>query len=93
MSILDSIVVDTAPVTTLQVFHKRLRIPLSVYFNKVGEFTDPWNEKAYQFFVQGYLDEIEDSGIIGMVRQEHDSDYVYLDAAIRYPAESPLNSQ
>lgn len=89
---IDSIVVDTAPVTTLQVFHKRLKIPLSVYFHGVAEFTDPWDEQAYQFFAQHYLDETKDPGILGMVRQEHDDHYVYLDAAIRYPTESPWNS-
>ncbi|BAE84048.1 hypothetical protein [Desulfitobacterium hafniense] len=90
---IDSIVVDTAPVTTLQVFHKRLKIPLPVYLDGVAEFTDPWDEQAYQLFVQHYLDEMKDPGILGMVRQEHDDHYVYLDAVIRYPSESPLGSQ
>lgn len=88
MSIIDSIVVESSPVTTLQIFHKRLKIPMSVYLDQVAQFTDPWNEKTYQWFIQHYLDEIKDPGIVGMVRQECDSDYVYLDAALRYPAES-----
>lgn len=88
MSIIDSVVVESSPVTTLQVFHKRMKIPISIYLNSVSGYTDPWNEKAYQWFVQQYLYETKDPGIVGMVRQECDSDYVYLDAALRYPTES-----
>jgi hypothetical protein len=85
MRISESIQEEHAPLTTLQVFHRRLRIPLESYLNTVEEFTDPWNERAYQYFIQKYLEEINDQGIVGMVRQEHDQDFIYLDAAIRYP--------
>jgi|GEM_PF-3110165 len=87
MSIQESIIVDSTPVTTLQVFHKRLQIPLNVYLEVVKEFTDPWNEKAYQHFVEHYLKEVKDPGIVGMVRAEQDPEYIYLDAAIRYPTQ------
>lgn len=76
---------EDTPITTLQVFHHRLQIPLESYLKAVEEFTDPWNERAYQFFIQKYLEEIQDPGIVGMVRQEHDADFIYLDAAVRYP--------
>lgn len=85
MSISNSVIEDSAHSTTLQVFHRHLKIPLRKYLDSVGEFTDPWDERAYQHFVQKYLDELDDHGIVGMVRQERDSEYVYLDAAIRYP--------
>lgn len=86
MNYMDSIQEESLPaITTLQVYHRRLRIPIASYLQSVEEFTDPWNERAYQYFVQNYLNELKDQGIIGMVRQEQDSDYVYLDAAIRYP--------
>ena len=85
---IDSIIVDSDPITTLQVFHKRLKIPISIYLSQVAQFSDPWNEKVYQWFIQQYLNETKDFGIVGMVRQEHDSEYVYLDAAIRYSTKS-----
>ena len=85
MQISDTFREEHDPITTLQVYHRRLRIPLDYYLNSVKEFTDPWNVRAYQYAVQQYLNEINDHGIIGMVRQERDSQFVYLDAAIRYP--------
>lgn len=71
--------------TTLQVFHRHFKIPLETYINTVGDFLDPWDERAYQYAVHQYLATAKDSGIIGMVRQERDENYVYLDAAVRYP--------
>lgn len=88
MSISNSVIEDSAQATTLQVFHRHLKVPLPKYLDSVGEFTDPWDERAYQHFVQEYLDELDDPGIVGMVRPERDSEYVYLDAAIRYPSQS-----
>jgi hypothetical protein len=85
MNITDSIREEHMPVTTLQIYHRRLQVPLKTYLNCVEEFTDPWNERAYQFFIQQYLAEINDQGIVGMVRQERDQEYIYLDAAVRYP--------
>lgn len=73
------------PNTTLQIYHRRFKIPLERYFNTVADFLDPWNERAYQFAVQQYLTEMNDEGIVGMVRQEKDDSFVYLDAAVRYP--------
>lgn len=87
MSIFDSIEIEHTPATTLQVFHKRLRIPISTYLELMADYPDPWNEMAYQRFVQKYLDQIDDPGIVGMVRQEKDEEFVYLDAALRYPKE------
>ncbi|MDP4128426.1 MAG: hypothetical protein Q8912_16030 [Bacillota bacterium] len=71
--------------TTLQVYHRSLKIPLETYMNTVADFLDPWEERAYQYAVHQYLEEAKDSGIVGMVRQERDENYVYLDAAVRYP--------
>lgn len=71
--------------TTLQVFHRHFKIPLETYLNTVADFLDPWDERAYQYVVGQYLEQGKDSGLIGMVRQECDKNYVYLDAAIRYP--------
>lgn len=71
--------------TTLQVYHHHLKIPLETYFNTVSDFLDPWDERAYQFVVHRHLEDINDHGIVGMVRQEKDENYVYLDAAVRYP--------
>lgn len=73
------------PDMTLQIYHRHFKIPLDTYFNTVAGFLDPWEERAYQFVVHQYLAEAKDSGIIGMVRQERDENYVYLDAAVRYP--------
>ncbi|NMA69573.1 MAG: hypothetical protein GX958_09170 [Desulfitobacterium sp.] len=85
MNIIESIEVEDVSATTLQVFHRRLRIPISVYLEQMAHYPDPWNERAYQSFVQKYLEEINDPGIVGMVRQAKDEKYVYLDAALRYP--------
>jgi len=71
--------------TTLQIYHRSFQIPLETYLNKVSDFLDPWDERAYQYVVHQSLVEIHDHGIVGMVRQEKDENYVYLDAAIRYP--------
>lgn len=76
---------QSPPDTTLQVFHKQLKIPLNLYLDTVAEFTDPWEERAYQYFVQKYLEELNDPGIVGMVRQERSVSHVFLDAAVRYP--------
>ncbi len=76
---------EVQPNVTLQVYHRRLKIPLSGYIETVQDFPDPWDERAYQFFVHKYLEEINDPGIVGMVRQEKDEEFVYLDAAVRYP--------
>lgn len=76
------------PDTTLQVYHRRFKIPLNTYIHVVSEFPDPWDERAYQFLVHHYLKETNDSGIVGMVRQEKDEHFVYLDAAVRYPVQN-----
>ena len=70
---------------TLQIYHRHFKIPLESYFNTVSNFLDPWDERAYQFVVHQCLEEMKDNGIVGMVRQEKDENYVYLDAAVRYP--------
>lgn len=69
----------------LQIYHHNLKISIETYFNTVADFIDPWDERAYQFVVHQYLEKAKDSGIVGMVRQERDENYVYLDAAVRYP--------
>ncbi|AET66821.1 hypothetical protein Desor_1154 [Desulfosporosinus orientis DSM 765] len=71
--------------TTLQVYHHHLKIPIETYFNTVRDFTNPWDERAYQFVAEQYLEKADNQGIVGMVRQERDENYVYLDAAVRYP--------
>jgi len=71
--------------TTLQIYHRHFKIPIEHYFNTVADFPDPWDERAYQHVVHQYLVETQDKGIVGMVRQEKDEKYVYLDAAVRYP--------
>jgi len=71
--------------TTLQVYHHHLKIPIKTYFDTVSNFLDPWDERTYQFVVHRHLEEMNDQGIVGMVRQEKDENYVYLDAAVRYP--------
>jgi hypothetical protein len=71
--------------TTLQVYHRHFKIPVESYLNTVEEFLDPWEERAYQHFVLEYLQKNNDDGIVGMVRQERDENFVYLDAAVRYP--------
>jgi len=71
--------------TTLQIYHHYLKIPIETYFNTVADFMNPWDERAYQFVVHQHLEKAKDQGIVGMVRQERDEDYVYLDAAVRYP--------
>jgi len=70
---------------TLQLYHRQFKIPLVTYFKTVSDFLDPWDERAYQHVVDQLLAETEDSGIVGMVRQEKDETYIYLDAAVRYP--------
>ncbi|HWQ43143.1 MAG TPA: hypothetical protein VN456_14065 [Desulfosporosinus sp.] len=70
---------------TLQIYHQHFKIPLEAYLNTVADFLDPWDEQAYQFVVNQYLAERKDSGIVGMVRQEKDENYIYLDAAVCYP--------
>lgn len=79
------IVEQMPPVTTLQVFHRRLKIPLKIYLETVKAFTNPWDERACQHFAARYLEELKDAGIVGMVREEHDGNDVYLDVAVRYP--------
>lgn len=74
-----------SPDTTLQIYHRSFKIPLETYFNAAADFSDPWDERAYQHVVQQSLAAAHDHGIVGMVRQEKDESYVYLDAAIRYP--------
>ena len=92
MNIMDSVREEHTLATTLQVYHRRLRVPIESYLKSVEEFTDPWNERAYQYFIQKYLDDLNDQGIIGMVRQERDQEFVILDAAIRYPVKDyPLH--
>ncbi|KLU66696.1 hypothetical protein DEAC_c13630 [Desulfosporosinus acididurans] len=71
--------------TTLQVYHRYFKIPVEHYLNTVTDFLDPWDERAYQHFVQQYLKTTDDHGIVGMVRQDKDENYIYLDAAVRYP--------
>lgn len=71
--------------TTLQVFHQHFKIPLETYIHTVAGFLDPWDERAYQHVVNQYLAKAKDKGIVGMVRQKQDENYVYLDAAVRYP--------
>ncbi|MDQ7096829.1 hypothetical protein REC12_24860 [Desulfosporosinus sp. PR] len=71
--------------TTLQVYHRYFKIPIESYLNTVADFLDPWEERAYQHFVQNYLETTNDEGIVGMVRQEKDESFVYFDAAVRYP--------
>ena len=73
------------PDTTLQIYHRQFKIPLETYFNTVTDFLDPWDERAYQYVVHRLLEETKDSGIVGMVRQDKDENYIYLDAAVRYP--------
>lgn len=70
---------------TLQVYHQRYKVPLREYLDTVQEFSDPWDERAYQYYTIKQLEQVNDHGIVGMVRQEHDHEYVYLDAAVRYP--------
>ncbi|AFM40801.1 hypothetical protein Desaci_1814 [Desulfosporosinus acidiphilus SJ4] len=70
---------------TLQVYHRHFKIPVETYLNSVTDYLDPWEERAYQHFVEQFLKTTHDNGIVGMVRQENDKDYVYLDAAVRYP--------
>jgi len=74
--------------TTLQIYHRYFKIPLETYFNTVSDFLDPWDERAYQHVVHQLLEETKDNGIVGMVRQEKDEQYIYLDAAVRYPVSS-----
>lgn len=73
------------PDTTLQIYHRHFKIPLETYLNTVNGFLDPWDERAYQYVVEQRLEETKDSGMVGMVRQEKDKNYIYLDAAVRYP--------
>jgi len=73
------------PYTTLQIYHRYFKIPLETYFHTVSDFLDPWDERAYQHVVHQLLEETNDCGIVGMVRQEKDEQYIYLDAAVRYP--------
>lgn len=70
--------------TTLQVFHRQLAIPKDEYIQVVKDFSDPWDERAYQYFIIQYLQELSDPGMVGMVRQQQDDEFIYLDAAIRY---------
>lgn len=85
MNIHDSVEEENSSSTTLQVFHRQLRVPIKSYLTAVEEFTDPWDERAYQQFIHHYLQELGDPGIIGMVRQEQAGDFLLFDAAVRYP--------
>lgn len=91
MSLHENVLEQVPPLTTLQVFHRHLKVPMEVYLNTVQEFSEPWDERTYQFFVYKYLEESGDNGIVGMVRPEKDDDYVYLDAAVRYPQKTGIN--
>jgi len=71
--------------TTLQLYHRQFKIPLETYFKSVKDFLDPWEERAYQHVVDQLLEKTNDTGIVGMVRQDKDEDFIYLDATIRYP--------
>jgi len=71
--------------TTLQLYHRQFKIPLETYFKSVKDFLDPWEERAYQHVVDQLLAKTNDTGIVGMVRQEKDEGFIYLDATIRYP--------
>lgn len=81
----DSIQEETSSAMALQIFHRHLKVPIDSYLSTVQEFTDPWNERAYQYFIHDYLKDLGDPGIIGMVRMEKDEDYLLFDAAVRYP--------
>lgn len=81
----DSIQEESSSTVTLQIFHRHLKVPIDSYLNTVQDFTDPWDERAYQYFIHDYLEDLGDPGIIGMVRMEKDEDYLLFDAAIRYP--------
>lgn len=81
----DSIQEESLSAVTLQIFHRHLKVPIDSYLNTVQDFTDPWDERAYQYFIHDYLKDLGDPGIIGMVRMEKDEDYLLFDAAIRYP--------
>lgn len=70
---------------TLQVYHRRFKVPLREYLGAVQDFSDPWDERAYQYYIIKQLEQENDPGIVGMVRQERDEQYIYLDAAVRYP--------
>ena len=83
----EHVIKESNPCTTLQVFHEKLKIPLHVYLDTVSQFPNPWDEQAYQYFIQAYLLKAGDSGIVGMVREYHDDNFVHLDAAVRYPIE------
>lgn len=85
MTLHDSVVEEDLSSTTLQVFHRRLKVPIETYLSTVQEFTDPWDERSYQHFIHHYLQELGDPGIIGMVRKEQEGNYVFFDAAVRYP--------
>lgn len=85
MNIHDSVEEEDFSSMALQVFHRRLKVPLESYLQAVQEFTDPWDERAYQMFIHHYLQELGDPGIVGMVRKEQSGDYVLFDAAVRYP--------
>lgn len=71
--------------TTLQIYHRHFKIPLETYFNTVADYLDPWDERAYQHVVHQLLVQSKDNGIVGMVRQDKDENFIYLDAAVRYP--------
>ena len=86
MSIRDFVIEEEATsLTALQVFHRRIKVPITVYLSTVQDFTNPWEERAYQYFIHDYLQEIGDPGIIGMIRKEQEGDCLLFDAAVRYP--------
>lgn len=81
----DSIQEESSSAVTLQIFHRHLKVPIDSYLNTVQDFTDPWDERAYQYFIRDYLKDLGDPGMIGMVRMEKEEDNLLFDAAIRYP--------
>ncbi|AHF07287.1 hypothetical protein [Desulfitobacterium metallireducens] len=85
MNIHDSVEEENFSSTTLLVFHRHLKVPLESYLSAVQEFTDPWDERAYQYFIHHYLQELGDPGLVGMVRKEQSADFLFFDAAVRYP--------
>lgn len=76
---------DLGPIENVRVVHRRLRIPKEDYYKHLANYDESNFDDASQLFVQEYIENKNDQGIVGMVRSWEEDDWILLDATFRYP--------
>ncbi len=67
-------------------YHWVLEVPGRLYENVLKNYPgDIYTEEAVQEFVTQYLRWKGDNGIVGLVGLERKGNWVFIDAAVRYP--------